>query len=67
MAKKQFEDEETLIESQKDKEVTPKLVDIDLNIPINQVASLRQSSDLSFIKDNVPKIPQVYGNIDSII
>ena len=54
MADERSEDRENSVESQRDKEVTPKPGDMELDIPTGWAASPGQSLDLSSIEDNTP-------------
>ena len=55
MADERPEDKETSAESQRDREVTPKPVDMELDTPTDWAASPGQSSDFSSIEDDVPE------------
>lgn len=55
MADQYFDNKKILVESQKDIKITPKPVDIELDTSTNWAASLRQSSNLSSLEDNVPE------------
>ena len=52
MVDERSEDRENSVKSQRDKEITPKPGDMELDIPTNWVASPGQSLDLSSIEDN---------------
>ena len=53
-----LDDRETSAESQGDREVTPKPVDMELDTPTDWAASPGQSSELSSIEDNMPENAQ---------
>ena len=57
-ADKRSGDRETSVESQEDREVTPKPVDMELDTPTDWAASPGQSLDLSSIEDNMPENAQ---------
>ena len=54
MADERSEDRKISFESQGDREVTLKPVNMELDIPTNWAASPGQSSDISSIEDNAP-------------
>ena len=54
MADERSEDRENSVESQRDKEITPKPGDMELDISTDWTASPGQFLDLSSIEDNTP-------------